>query len=213
MRSEYQNLPDDGYRALVIPRFEYAIRSDIAVRVETPYVFSDPGDPSGDRESGWGDLLLRGAWRATQREGFALILVTELFFDTASDPQLGLGKNIVAPLVYAAIDLPAKNSVFFPNLQHYASVSGDDARSDVSLTVIKPNLLTRWPKGVYTFLEPQFLIDWERDAKAGFMVELEVGKLTSRNTAVWARPGVGVVRNDLPQIYQWNLEVGARYIF
>lgn len=213
LRHEYQNLPEDGYRNLLIPRFEYAIRPDIAVRVETPYVFHDPGDASGDRTSGWGDLLLRGAWRATQREGFALVLVTELFLDTASDPRLGQGKNVVAPLVYAAVDLPKWNSVFFPNVQHYASVSGDDARTDVSMTVFKTNLLTRWSNSVYTFLEPQFLVDWERNAKAGFMVELELGKLTSRNTAVWARPGLGVVRNDLPQIYQWNMEIGARYIF
>lgn len=213
LRHEYQNLPADGYRNLLIPRFEYAIRPDLAVRVETPYVFHDPGDAGGDRASGRGDVLLRGAWRATQREGFALVLVTELFFDTASDPQLGQGKNVVAPLVYAAIDVPKWNSVFFPNVQHYASVSGEEARSDVSMTVLKPNLLTRWSNSVYTFLEPQFLIDWERDAKAGFMVELEMGKLVSRNTALWARPGLGVVRNDLPQIYQWNLEIGARYIF
>ena len=213
IRHEYQDLPAHGYRNLVIPRFEYAVQPSLALRVETPYVFYDPGSAAGERVSGRGDVMLRGAWRATQHEGFALILVTELFFDTASDPQLGLGKTIVAPLVYAAIDWRARDSVFFPNLQHYSSVAGDETRRDVSQTVLKPNLLTRWPDKVYTFLEPQVLIDWERNAKVGFMVELEFGKLVSQNAALWVRPGVGVVRNDLPQIYRWNMEIGARYIF
>ena len=117
------------------------------------------------------------------------------------------------PLVYAAINMPKYDSVFFPNVQHYSSVSGDENRSDVSQTVLKPNVLTRWPNRVYTFLEPAFLIDWERDSKVGLTVELEVGKIVSPNIAIWGRPGVGVIKNDLPQIYNWNMEVGLRYIF
>ncbi|HWH46711.1 MAG TPA: hypothetical protein VN664_02835 [Burkholderiales bacterium] len=213
IRNEYQQLEDDSYRNLIIPRFEYAMTPAVAFRFEIPYVTYDPGD-GGERVSGQGDLLGRVAWRATQREGFALILVTEVFFDTADDPRLGQGKTIVAPLVYAAIDLPKHDSVFFPNFQHYFSVAGDDNRADVNVTVLKPNLLTRWPNKVYTFLEPQFTIDWERDAKTGLTVELEIGKILSNNIAAWARPGIGVInRNELPQVYEWNLEVGMRYIF
>ena len=143
-----------------------------------------------------------------------MILATDVIFDTAEDVRFGQGKTILAPLVYAAIDLPKLNSIFFPNLQHYFSVAGDDNRPDVSFTTIKPNLLTRWPKGVYTFLEPQFTIDWERNAKVGLTIELEVGKLLSKNMAAWVRPGIGVInRNTLPQVYNWNLEVGMRYVF
>ena len=213
IRNEYQDLEDDGYRNLIIPRVEYAVTPAVAFRFDMPYVTYDPG-AGGERVSGQGDLLVRGAWRATQREGFALILVTEVTFDTADDPRLGQGKTIVAPLVYAAIDLPKHDSVFFPNVQHYFSVAGDENRADVNVTFLKPNLLTRWPHKMYTFLEPQFTIDWERDAKIGLTVELEVGKILSRNIAAWARPGIGVInRNELPQVYEWNLEVGMRYIF
>lgn len=213
IRNEYQDLEGDGYRNLVIPRFEYAVTPAVALRLETPYVTYDPGS-GGERVSGQGDLLARIAWRAVQRDGFALILVTEAFFDTADDPRLGQGKTIIAPLVYAAIDLPRHDSVFFPNIQHYFSVAGDASRADVNVTTLKPNLLTRWPNKVYTFLEPQFTIDWERDAKTGLTVELEVGKILSRNIAAWLRPGIGVInRYELPQVYNWNLEVGMRYIF
>ncbi|HEV8262511.1 MAG TPA: hypothetical protein VGQ19_17375 [Burkholderiales bacterium] len=214
IRNEYQDLKDGGYRNLIIPRFEYAVTPAVAFRIDTPYIDYDPGTSGAGRSSAFGDLLIRGAWRATQREGFALVLVTEVIFDTANDPRFGQGKTIVAPLVYAAIDLPKIDSVFFPNIQHYFSVAGDENRPDVNFTTLKPNLLTRWPDGVYTFLEPQFAIDWERDAKVGLTVELEVGKLLSKNVAAWARPGIGVINGDeLPQLYNWNLEVGMRYIF
>ncbi|HWQ38520.1 MAG TPA: hypothetical protein VNM24_07890 [Burkholderiales bacterium] len=211
LRHEYQDLQNGGHRNLLIPRFEYAASSSLAFRIETPYVWYEA--PGADRVAGHGDLLLRGAWRATQRDGFALILVTEVTFDTASDDRLGQGQTVISPLVYAAIDVPEIESVFFPNFQHYFSAGGDGTHPDVSQTVLKPNLLTRWPKRFYTFLEPAFLIDHERNSKVGLTVELEVGKLVSRHVAVWGRPGVGVIKNDLPQIYNWNIEIGARYIF
>ena len=172
--------------------------------------------PGGDGESisGQGDLLARLAWRSIQREGFALIVGTEVIFDTADDRSLGFGKTLVAPLMYAAIDLPGHDSVFFPNIQHYFSVAGAGHRDDVSYTTVKPNLLTRWPNKVYTFLEPQFTIDWERDAKTGLTVELEIGKILNQNIAAWIRPGIGALnKGELPFVYLWNLEVGMRYIF
>ncbi len=216
LRNEYQDVGDDGdgYRNIIVPRFEYAVSPSVGLRLETPYSTNAPHVPGFDSVSGHGDLLLRAAWRAAQRDGFALILATELILDTADDDRLGSGKNILAPLAYAAIDLPRHDSVFFPYLQHYASFSGDGNRDDVSVTAVKPNLLTRWPNRVYTFLEPQFLIDWERNAKVGLTVELEVGKIISQNMAAWLRPGIGLInRNELSQVYNWNFEVGVRYIF
>jgi hypothetical protein len=213
IRNEYQDVEEDGYRNLIVPRFEYAVSPSVAFRVETPYVFHDPGGTDPDRVSGFGDLLVRGAWRAMQSEGFALNLVLEVTFATAVDDRLGSGKDVLAPLVYAAVDLPRQNSVFFPNFQHYVSVAGDSGRPDVNYTVLKPNLLTRWPNNFYTFLEPAFVIDWERDHDFGLTVELEAGKIVSKNVALWVRPGVGAIKHDLPQIYDWNMEIGARYIF
>ena len=213
VRNEYQSLEGDGYRNSVTPRFEYAVKPSVSVRLELPYVTYDPGG-GGERVSGQGDLLARGAWRAIQREGFALIVATEVTFDTADDDRLGFGKTLVAPHIYAAIDLPRYDSVFFPNIQHYVSVAGDRTRGDVNFTTLKPNLLTRWPNKIYTFLEPQFSIDWNRDAKTGLTVELEIGKILSRNIAAWVRPGIGAINKyELPSVYEWNLEVGMRYIF
>ena len=213
LRNEYQDLGGNGYRNLLIPRLEYAVTGGVALRIETPYIWYRPGASGGSGSSGFGDLLARVAWRAAQSEGLALVLAADVIFDTALDDRLGQGKTILAPHAFAAIDVPSYNSTFFPNMQHYVSIGGTPHRTDVSFTTLKPNLLTRWPNSVYTFLEPQFTIDWERDSRVGLTVELEVGKLVSKNVAIWARPGVGVIHNDLPQVYDWNLEVGVRFVF
>jgi hypothetical protein len=213
LRNEYQELSGNGYRNLIIPRLEYAVTGSVLFRIEVPYIWYEPGVSGGSGSSGIGDLLARGAWRAVQSEGFALVLATDVIFDTALDDRLGQGRTVLAPHVFAAIDVPKYNSTFFPNIQHYFSIGGDQNRADVSFTTLKANLLTRWPKSVYTFLEPQFTIDWERDSRVGLTIELEVGKLVSKNVAIWARPGIGVIHNDLPQVYNWNFEVGVRYIF
>ncbi len=213
IRDEYQDLGEGSYRNLIIPRFEYAVNPDVALRLETPYV-TDKSRPGAASVSGQGDLLARGAWRPIERDGFALIVATDVIFDTADDERLGSGKTIVAPQVYAAIDTHAFDSVFFPSIQHYQSVAGQGNRANVNTTVIKPNLLTRWPNRVYTFFEPQFTIDWERNAKTGLTLELEVGKILSANVAAWIRPGVGAInRYEVKSVYNWNLEVGMRYIF
>ncbi len=213
IRNEYQKLEGDGYRNIFVPRFEYAVNADVALRAEIPYVTYDPG-AGGERVSGQGDLLARGAWRVIQREGFALIVATDVIFNTADDERLGFGTTVFAPNIYAAVDLPAYDSVFFPSIQHYFSVAGNGNRGDVSFTNIKPNLLTRWPNKIYTFLEPQFTIDWEHSAKVGMTLELEVGKILQKSIAAWVRPGIGVInRHDMASVYDWNMEIGMRYIF
>ena len=213
VRNEYQNLQRDASRNILQPRLDYAIKSSLALRLEMPYVTYDPGGGT-KLVSGQGDLLARAVMRAIQKEGFALFVATDLIFDTADDDRLGYGKTVLAPHMFAAIDIPKHDSVFFPNIQHYFSVGGSSLRKDVNFTVLKPNLLTRWPNKIYTFIEPQFTIDWENHDKVGLTLEVEVGKILSKNVAAWARPGIGLInRNELPQVYEWNFELGARYIF
>jgi hypothetical protein len=31
--------------------------------------------------------------------------------------------------------------------------------------------------------------------------------------AVWGRPGVGLLGDSLPWVYNWNFEAGVRYLF
>ncbi len=173
-------------------------------------------DPGADaqRTSEWGDLRARIAWRGIRREAYSVFFATDLIFDTSNDIRLGAGKTILAPNVYASMSLPGIDSVFFPSLQHYASLAGGNAGQQVSFTTLKPDLLTIWSQGVYTFLDPTFIIDWERNAKVGLALELEMGKFLPSGLVMWIRPGVGLLnRSDLPSVYNWNMEVGTRFLF
>lgn len=44
-------------------------------------------------------------------------------------------------------------------------------------------------------------------------LEAEGGRFLTRQLAVWARPGIGLHGDDLPQVYNWNLKIGVRYTF
>lgn len=213
VRNEYQDLQGGGSLNLLVPRLDYAVSKTLSLRLETPIVRSDPNTPANDGESGLGNLLVRASYRAARGEGYAVVVASEFSFDTASKDSLGMGKNVIAPLVFASIDLPRYHSVFFPFLQHYYTVSGDDARHDVHYTSIKPVLLTRWPDRFYTVVEPHFIIDHERADRVGMTLEGEAGRFLNRNVMVWARPGVGLHGDNLPQVYNWNLEIGVRYIY
>jgi hypothetical protein len=108
--------------------------SKLIPAVETPVVASDPNTPENDGESGFGNLLFRASYRAMRGEGFALVVAGELILNTASKDSLSFGKDMFAPLVFASIDLPRYNSVFFPFLQRYITIGGDDSRTDVNYT-------------------------------------------------------------------------------
>ncbi len=136
---------------------------------------------------------------------------SELILNTATKDALGTGKNVIAPLIYASIDLPQYNSVAFPFLQHYVTLGGDDTRPDVDYTSIKSAFLTRWPNLAYTIVEPQVIVDHERADKVGMTLEGEVGRFLNRDTAFWVRAGLGLFGDNLPQVYDWKFEIGIRF--
>jgi len=103
-----------------------------------------PVRPGNDGESGIGDLLFRGSYRVAHGPGYAIVAGSEVILNSASKDSLGMGKNVIAPLVFVSIDVPQCNSVVFPFLQHYITVGGDDARRDVHYTSLKAPFLTRW---------------------------------------------------------------------
>ena len=210
-RYEYQSLQNGGTRQLLVPRYEHAFSQALSLRLDLPYVVYDSPSPGVADEHGLGDVMLRPAWRALRGQSYGLVLAAEIYFDTASEPSLGTGKNVVAPLAFVSLDMPRWSSVVFPLVQQFVSVSGDADRQDVNTTLLRLGVLSRWPNRFYTFLEPSLYLDWERNEDAGFTLELEIGRLLNRQLAIWARPGVGVWGDDFPLVYNWNFEIGFRY--
>lgn len=213
LRNEYVDYQQGGGANMLVPRLDYAVTPAFSVRAEAPLVTSGPEWSGENNQSGFGDLLFRASYRVAWGAGYGVVVGAEAILDTASKDSLGYGKDVIAPLAYASIDIPRCRSVLFPFIQHYVTVGGDDARSDVHYTSLKAAMLTRWPDRMYTILEPQVVVDHERADRVGMTVEAEAGKFLDRRTALWVRPGVGVHGDDLPQVYNWNLKVGIRYTF
>ena len=213
LRNEYVDYQQGGGANMVVPRLDHAVTPAFAVRIEAPLVTSGPEWSGESNQSGFGDLLLRAGYRVASGAGFAAVVGSEVLLDTASRDSLGYGKQVLAPLAYASVDVPRFRSVLFPFVQHYFTVGGDDARPDVHYTSLKAAMLTRWPGRAYTVVEPQLVVDHERADRVGATLEAEGGKFIDRRTAVWVRPGIGLHGNDLPQVYNWALKVGVRYTF
>jgi hypothetical protein len=211
VRDEYRQMQSGGSLNFIVPRFDFVMTEDLGLRVELPVATSNPDAPGSERESGFGDLLARGSFRVARGAGWSVVAGAELTLDTASKDSLGEGKIIIAPLVFASMDLPRYASVFFPTLQYFSSLGGNDARPDVNYTSLKPILLTRWRDGVYTIVEPNIIIDHERSDRVGLTLEAEAGRFLNRNLAVWARPGFGLYGDNLPTVYNWNFQFGVRY--
>jgi hypothetical protein len=213
LRDEYVDYQQGGGSNMVVPRLDYAVTPAFSMRLEAPVVTSGPELAGNSNQSGFGDLLLRASYRVSRGSGYALVVGAEAVLDTASKDALGYGKQVLAPLVYASIDVPRCRSVLFPFAQRFFTVGGDDSRPDVDYTLLKAAMLTRWPDRIYTVIEPQVVVDHERADRVGAMLEVEGGRFLDRRTTIFARPGIGVHGDNLPQVYNWNLKVGVRYTF
>jgi hypothetical protein len=213
LRDEYVDYQQGGGSNMLVPRLDYAVTPAFSVRLEAPLVTSGPELAGESNRSGFGDLLLRASYRVSRGPGYAVVAGAEALLDTASTESLGYGKQVLAPLVYASIDVPRCRSVLFPFAQRFFTVGGDDSRPDVDYTLLKAAMLTRWHDRLYTVVEPQVVVDHERADRVGAMLEVEGGRFLDRRTTIFARPGIGLHGDDLPQVYNWNLKVGVRYAF
>jgi hypothetical protein len=213
IRNEYQDEQRGGYTNFLVPRVAYAFSPELALRVEIPFVAVDPDAPGRDRKTGFGNLSTRLSWRMADRDAYALVIGGELILDTATDDALGSGKNVVSPFAFASIRMPELRSFLFPYVQYYTSVSGDDARPDVHYTLLRSALLTIWGDGFYSVVDPHLYLNHGQDGEAGMNLEVEAGRFLNPQTMLYLRPGVGVFGDNVPQIYNWNFEVGLRYFF
>lgn len=213
LRDKIQEPQFGGLRNIVLPKIDYAFSKTFALRIELPMATWDTGRSGLDAQTGMGDVSIRAALRLLRTPGFALVAGVEGILDTASDSLLGYGRNVVAPFMFMSFDAPTLHSTIFPNLQHFHAVDGDSNLAQVNYTQGKLFVLTRWPNRFYTGTEALVIVDHVRNNRMGATLEVEAGRFLDQHVAVWVRPGVGLAGDDIPQIYNWNVEVGLRYLF
>lgn len=196
---------------LIVPRFEYAFSKSLAIRTELPIARYDLTD--GGASSGIGNLLVRVGWRAIRDVDYALVVGTDLTFDTASNPTLGSGKHVLAPFAFVAFELPQVKSQFFSYVQHGKAVGGDMNRQDVDYTNIRGSLLSRLPDKVYTFVEYSYWIDHHNSNVTSSQIKFEAGKFFLPKTGFYIRPGAGLSGTEKQFGSRWSLELGMRHFF
>ena len=100
--------PDDPWLISTRISGTYAPHPSVALRVQLPLVYVDPGSSGGT--FGVGDVSTRVLWRAWNHPRAAAFVGLEFFFPTASDPLLGTEKYSVAPTAAASSSSPSTSS-------------------------------------------------------------------------------------------------------
>ena len=57
---------------------------------------------------------------------------------------------------------------------------------------------------------PQGVVNYENDNESSFNIDVEVGKMLTKNMSVYVRPGFGI-GEDRP--YNWDTEIGWKMVW
>lgn len=149
-----------------------------------------------ERETGIGDIVLWGAFTKWDKPPFIWGFGPTIMLDTASEPQLGTGKNSIGPmaLAFKITDKWIIGGV----AQHWWSVGGKDTvtvntnvgpvtveRPDVSLTDIQYILRYRYSPETNIGAAPNIRYNWETDQLyfpigIGFDTLVKIGPLPTK---------------------------------
>ncbi len=183
-------------------------------RVDVPYVQFDPNMSGETTSRGLGDVYVRTGVRLLDRPKFSLFAGINAIFPTGDhEDDLGKGKYQVGPVVSASVPIPALNIVLSPLVEDFQSVGGDPSTRDVNFTRFSLKMdmprLEQW----WAYIEPRWIVDWARSNKTALNLEFEVGRKLGEHYRVWVGPGVGLWGDGVTGSYDWQLEVGVRYMF
>ncbi len=186
-------------------KYDRALGGGYGFNVELPLARFD--SPGGDDE-GIGDLNLRmrkqiagGRW--------TYIAGVEVVLPTASHDTLGAGKyqtNFVGAAVY-----PLSGETFVAGVaKQYFSVAGKSSRADIVQGQYRVLLAHSIKSGWWFLADPQLWVDFERDARSQFSLDVEVGKMVRPLTGVWLRAGGRLGGNWHRE--EWSVSGGVRFI-
>jgi len=212
LSSQYVDLPHGARLSDTVARVDLPFRGNWLLRVDTPFHrWLDSNRPGMSSAQGLGNLSALLGWRAYNTPEYAFFIGAASTFPTASDNALGSGKYTVGPLIATGRFLPQWESFLFGVFQHSVSAGGDPSRTDVSLTQASVQINTIWAEGWWSIVQGAWQVNWEQKATSSMNLEFELGRNVVGQWGMYLRPGVGIWGNDGP--YDWNVEVGTRYMF
>jgi hypothetical protein len=214
LTSQYLDLPHGADATVSTVRVDVPFRSNYLLRMDMPFLrTTDPNRPGTPSHSGASDLVVTAGWRAYNSPEYALLIGAVSTFPTAANDALGFGKYTVGPAIATARFLPQLESFLIGLLQYQTSVGGDPSRRDVSFFSVIAQVNSFWGERWWTVLQSIWQVDFERSGKSSMTMEFEAGRNLVGRFGAYVRPGVGIWGRDVAGAYQWNIEVGVRYMF
>jgi hypothetical protein len=214
LTSQYLDLTRDATATDSTLRVDVPFRGNYVLRMDMPFLRTiDPNRVGAPSQSGASDLAVTAGWRVYNTPEYALLIGALSTFPTAANDALGFGKYTVGPAVATARFLPRLDSLLIGLLQYQTSIGGDPSRRDVSLFSVTAQVNSFWAERWWTIVQSIWRVDFERSGKSSMTMEFEAGRNLVGRLGAYIRPGVGIWGRDLAGAYDWNIEVGVRYVF
>ena len=179
-------------------------------RLDLPFVYNTFPAPANSDKSGFGDASFRLlGFKFVDQPRSAITASVEISLNTAETRFLGTGKNMLLPVVSYTVLLPDKRYLLAFIFQEAITLSGDEARQDLSFSKLQSILIRFWSRKFWTVLAPEIYLD---HINGGLSMNLET-RFTfapKRRINLWAQAGVGVF-GDFVARYEWGTEAGCRY--
>jgi hypothetical protein len=197
----------DGNTSLHVTTAEIdiAFLSRVLLRYQGPLVTLSG---ASGQTTGFGDAELQAVGLLAASQRFVAVAIVGAVFDTASEPELGAGKQQLQLGAAAAIS-PVRWWLPYLIVQEQFSVAGEAARPDVNVLVVRLGNIV-FARGYSWYkLDVDGLTDFER--RTGRMFgKLEVGSLLVGRTGLFMRAGTQLLGT---RELDYSLEVGVRYLF
>ncbi len=202
---------NDIYVNQTVLRTIVKIGKRFTTRVDLPFVYNSFTSPANHKQSGIGDISFRVVgYKFLEKPKSAFTASMEISMNTAQSPILGQGKNLLIPVVSYTKAIPKKKMLLSLVFQQANSVSGDEARANVSFSKLQFILLKTWSRRTWTVLAPEWFLDY---VHGGLSMNLRtrLAYAPTPRTNIWVTPSVGIF-GDFIGRYQWSADIGGRYL-
>jgi len=178
-------------------------------RLDIPFVYNSFTSTAKYKQSGIGDISIRLlGFKFFEKPKSAFTVSLEFSMNTAQSPLLGLGKNLLIPVVSYSAFIPRNKILLSGVLQQANSISGDEERKDVSFTKLQLIMIKYWSKKTWTVLAPEWFVDYV-DGGVSMNLRTRLTHAPIPRMNIWITPSAGIF-GDFPGRYTWSLDIGGR---
>jgi len=208
--NELQQYSGNNYLNFTTIRGTSKLGKRFTTRVDIPFTYCSFTPEGENKQFGLGDISFRLlGYKIFQTPKTAVTASIELVLNTAQSPYLGLGKNILIPVISYSRVMVDKRVIASLAFQQAYSFSGDESRGDINFSKLQVILINVWSRKMWTVIAPEFYLDYENGG-ASMNFEGRFVFAPKPRLNVWVQPGIGVF-GDFIGRYQWSVETGIRY--